>query len=248
MKRSALILMVGLASGAAGADVTMNFDVKGYDDFFDRCEFKLITAPSVGIDSVSVIRWIQIPEKGGSMCRQDSRGFTCQSTDDFEYTCDEMKSIAVIGTDCRDVDGNAVDCGAVSLGKTTGDDIEAVMPDMAGDAGATTQVIAATLGYDGFFDACKIGTAYISSADIDYAEIKYRVDVGDKGHAMCTGSAFGGISSGWSCSTTSNFDYTCAEVTGVKIETVTCEKGDAEVDCGSVSVRTPEPELIESGL
>ena len=232
---------------SAQADVKLTLEVEGYDDFFKRCKAKVLIAPSADIDDASVIYRVRIPGKGGSICYQDDSSRSCQGTNDFEYTCDDMQSLEILSVDCRDAGGARMSCGPASLGQTVGDDIEMSLPDgSAGDA--ATKVFAAVLGDDDFFDSCKIGTGISTSADIDSAEIGFRIDVGDMGYSNCTGSTSGGVSTGLSCSSSGSFDYTCADVTAVTVNAVTCEKDDAEVDCGPIGLTTPDPDLIKSGL
>ncbi|MEM7743195.1 MAG: hypothetical protein AAF409_05740 [Pseudomonadota bacterium] len=220
-----------LAVGSATADVTITFSSEGDDDFFDRCD---IEAAPTGGRTVSVITYfVDAGDKGREICQQTRDGSACRESDELEYTCADVRDVELVGVTCRD-NGMPVACGAVTAVSDNAMPVPvAVGPEAGGSDGALT-IFGAILGYDDFFEHCEIGLSYAGPEMLDAVEIEHEITT-PAGSATCTTNISGSGGTGRSC--TGLDEYTCADVTGVRLTKITCESGDAEIDCGPVDIR-----------
>ena len=231
-----------LFSGAASADVTLTVSSGGYNDFFMRCDIAFAHDGGDAISELEITYHLLVGDRGKMICQKLDSSGGCRETEDQEFTCEDMTRIDVLDVTCRGADGNAAACGSVAVQAGEGISVPVEAAFMAEGADTSTRIFATVLGYDDFFEDCEMGFAYQPLDRFDHVEIGYEVLAGGE-PVNCTSTLSSYSGTGRSCS--SQQDYTCDQVTQVRIQEITCKKDDAEQDCGPVEIRAIEKDLFE---
>ena len=238
----AAVLFTAMASSAAVADVTITVGSDGYDDFFKRCD---ISVNPDGDPAPSMVTYfVDVGDKGVSLCQETRNGSACRETDDIEYTCDDVRGVEVIGVTCRGDDGRTIPCGTISAKADASVAVPVTGRSDGGGSSDGVEIYATILGYDDFFDRCEIGTSYAADAHVDKVEMVFETTVA-KGISTASVTLSG--SGGTGASFSGVDEYTCADVQSVKMTSLTCFSDDAEIDCGTVRLQTVGTDLITDG-
>lgn len=223
-----------LLTGAAFADTSVKVGIKGYNDFFDRCDLAIETESSA--KEATLYYRILAGAKGGAICEQAPYSSGCRSTDDLEYTCEDVSRIDVLHVKCEGEDGGLASCGKVSVGKGGGMtaplEVQKIEPQTEG-----LKLFATLLGGPNYSGGCAMGITYAARPKIGMVKVTYEVPVGGQTDE-CSLSMGGTMSTGLSCLGAD--DYSCAAVSKVNITSITCEADGEETDCGPVSIETLE--------
>ncbi|MFK7945550.1 MAG: hypothetical protein AB8B85_21940 [Paracoccaceae bacterium] len=236
--RCSIILTTCLAvstATAALADTKVTVGIKGYNDFFKRCD--------IGFDKkttssrASVIFRVLAGSKGGAVCEVEDSSSGCRDSDDFTATCDDVTAVDVLHVKCMDADRTPVSCGKVSIKARPG--MSAPVTSLPTPASAEgTVLLGGLLGAPNFSGGCALGLAYAAAPAIKQVKVEYDVFAGAKTD-QCKMNLGGKGGTGLSCS--GGGDYSCSAVTKVNITKVTCEDSDDVVDCGPVTISGADP-------
>lgn len=231
------VLATAMFGGTPLADTSVTVGIKGYNDFFDRCDLKVETESSAR--EATLYYRILAGAKGGAICEQAPYSSGCRSSDDFEYTCEDVSKIDVLHVKCTGEDGGLTSCGRVSVAKGAG----MTAPLSAKPVAAQTEglkLFASLLGAPNYSGGCAMGITYAARPEIGMVKVSYEVPLGGQTD-QCTLNMGGTMSTGLSCLGAD--DYSCDAVKTVNITGITCEVDGAETDCGPVSI-----EGLEEGV
>ncbi|MEM1297688.1 MAG: hypothetical protein AAGH68_00315 [Pseudomonadota bacterium] len=227
-----------LLTGAAFADTSVKVGIKGYNDFFDRCDLAVETQTTA--KEATLYYRILAGAKGGAICEQAPYSSGCRSTDDFEYTCEDISRIDVLHVKCEGEDGGLASCGKVSVGKGDGMkaplEVQKIKVQTDG-----LKLFASLLGGPNYSGGCAMGITYSARPGIDIVKMTYEVPVAGQTDE-CSLSMGGTMSTGLSCLGADN--YSCDAVKKVNITSITCETDGSETDCGTVSIDALEKDVF----
>lgn len=236
MFKAILAGAVALVTIPAIADVGIGLAVKGYSDFFKRCDLGFETSPSAGIEDVRIVYKAIDPERGAELCEQTSNARSCIQPDDFKTTCDAISEVQVLHVDCRGAGDAAVPCGAITLDGGGAGKIRFWAPVSLDRSGGIGLVIT-RLGYDPFFKHCKIALFFSGPPQIEGIDVAYSAPIGGGGTFECTANLNTGVNSGSSCSSPFGSDFACADVGKVSVGEITCRDGQGNgVDCPAITL------------
>lgn len=229
------IVIACLGAGSALADASVTVDVKGYNDFFDRCDLDFATKAPGGGEATVYYR-ILAGAKGGAVCEKAPYSSGCRSSDDLEYTCEDVSAVDVLHVQCTSDDGTPTPCGKVKA--KAGKDMRAPVSSPPGAAAADgLRILATILGGRNYTGNCALGITYSGPKAIELVEMTYEVPVGGQTD-RCTLNMGRTMSTGLSCLGAD--DYACNAVNKVNITGISCRTADGEADCGKVTIQAAE--------
>lgn len=240
MKR-ALLAAFCIASScvatAAISDVTVTVGIKGYNDFFKRCDLEIDAQAGGSVARASVIYRVLAGPAAGAMCEKAPNESGCRSSDDFKPACEDISGVDVYHVKCSAENGAIIPCGKVSAkaGKGMSAPVSA-LPAPASVEG--TLIFASLLGGPDYSDRCAVGMTYAARPEIDTVKVEYDIPVGAD-TARCSLNMGGMGGTGLSCLGAD--DFACDAVTKVNITKVICQSAGAETDCGPISLHAAEP-------